>query len=136
MTMNGVAQGESWDYKQMFKSVVKLLIGGGLGATVYLLTAKTILDQTHLSCDLEFSRFLVEASRLPAEILLDSIMSPESSFYRPVRSLIAGMPYAVLGSLVVLGVRKRILLVMVLLTGLYLCLSLFAVAFMVAATCA
>lgn len=134
--MNGVSQAKSWDCKQIFKSVVRLLIGGVLGATAYLLTAKTIRAETHISCELEFSRSLVEASTISAAILLDSIMSRKSSFFQPLLSLVASIPYAVLGSLVVLGVRKRILLLVMLLTGLYLCLSWFVLGFLVAATCA
>ena len=135
MTMNSTAQKKAWEVRHVFWSVVKLLVGGFLGATAYLLIAKIIVDRTFMGCSPGFFRSVIEASKFPASMLVGS-MNPESMFYQPVQYLLASVPYAILGALIVSGSKRTVILVVGLLTLLGLCASLLLWVFYIGFICA
>jgi hypothetical protein len=123
MAVNGTTQIKTLKNKQILWSIVRLLLGAVLGATVYLVTANIIVDKTYGGCYPGFFRGVIESSKFPAWILIGSIMSPESKFYQPVQYLLASIPYAILGALIALGSKKVAVLIVGLLTVLFPCVS-------------
>ena len=122
--------------KLSLTSVVKLLLGGALGATAYIVVAQRIIDQTDVNCSTGSLRSLVEGSTFLASLLLQSMMLMASPYYQPSVFLLSSIPYIILGALAALRVSKIILVVVFLLTILWLCLSVFLWAFFMAAICA
>ena len=118
------------------KSVIKLLLGGALGAIVYIVVAGIIVDQTEVSCSTGYIRSLVEGSTFLASLLVQSTMLTTSPYYQLSVFLLSSIPYVILGALTTLRVNKIILFVVLLLTILSLCLSAFLWAFFMAAICA
>jgi hypothetical protein len=137
MTMNGTTQIRTWTNKRIFWSAVRVLIGGAFGVIVYFLIANKIVDQTHIGCyETEFIRSMVEASTFLPSLLVQSIMSTQSVYYQPWLYALSSIPYAILGALIVLRVKKLIVLVVGLLTLCCLGLSWLLWAFFMAAICA
>ena len=122
--------------KLSLKSIIKLLLGGALGAIAYIVVAQSISNQTEVNCSTGYTRSLVEGSTFLASLLLQSMMLTTSQYYQPSVFLLSSIPYAILGALTALRVNKIILLIILLLTILYLCFFGFLWAFIMAAICA
>jgi hypothetical protein len=133
--MNDVTQVKSLENKKIFWAA-KALIGGVLGATVYLLTAKIIVDQTYSGCYPEFSRSVVEGSKFLPWVLVSSIMRSESRLYQPVQYLLASIPYAVLGAFIASSSKRIVILIVACLAFVFLCTSWLLYAFFMSSMCA
>jgi hypothetical protein len=134
--MNETNRRKSLVKKLSLKSVIKLLLGGALGAIAYIVVARVIVDQTDVSCSTGYLRSLVEGSTFLASLLVQSMMLTTSSYYQPFVLLLSSIPYAILGALMALKVNKIIVFVAGLLTVFILCLSGLLWAFFMAAICA
>ena len=104
---------------------VKFLFGFFPGAIAYILIARIIVNQTTLGCyQTGFARNMIEATMLPAGILLGLIDFPSQRPHELVKYAISSLPYAILGGLISSGLR-RIALYLLILLIICFCLSLF-----------
>ena len=113
------------DNKKIYQSMFRFLVGGALGAIVYILIAQSVVDQTELRCSQTgLIRTIAESSIFPASAFAPLIAHPQAIYYRPVLYGLASTPYALLGALIALRVNKVILLLVGFVTILWLCLWL------------
>ena len=112
------------------------MIGAILGVVSYLWIAKIAMHQTPVGChNIGILRSVIEASMFPATVLMESTISSKSSFYQPATYGLSSIPYAVLGALLVVGSKRRIIFIASLITMSWLGLSVCAWAFIMAMIC-
>ena len=108
---------------QMFRSAGRVLVGGILGATAYIVTARIVIAQSVVDYDLGFIRHVIDVSLFPAGLLLLLTVSDKSIFYLPAVYGLSSLPYAVLGALVAVRANKIIILLVLLVMALFFCVS-------------
>ena len=123
MTTNRNTPIKTYQNKQIFRSAVRLLFGGILGATAYI--GIIVIDQSVLDYDLGFIRHVIDASLFPAALLVLLTVPDKSIFYLPTIYGLSSLPFAVLGALIADRVEKVMILLFIFLITFYLCLSWF-----------
>jgi hypothetical protein len=114
---------KSYRNKQIFQDAVRLLLGGILGATAYIVTAILVIEQSAVDYDLGFIRHVIDVSLFPAGILFWFAVPEDSIYYLPGIYGLSSLPYAVLGALVALRANAIIIWLVLLLITFFLCVS-------------
>ena len=94
--------------------IARPLIGGALGSIIYIVIAKTIIDNTTMSCAPETIRLVIEATLLPASVLVESFGD------EPVLYLLSSIPYAILGSSILSSKIETSIVVSICIVGCFL----------------
>ena len=78
-------------------SIVRSPIGAALGSTIYILFAKIVMDQPAELCDPGTIRLIIEATLLPASLLVAPSFPRDDPL---ILYLLSSLPYAMLGSFI------------------------------------
>ena len=109
--------------------IARPFIGGALGSIIYMLIAKTIMEQPNtIFCELKNIKLVIEATLLPAWFLVGSFVD------EPILYFVSSIPYAILGSSILNLKTKTTIIVSICIICCFL-LSFIFLAFGLAISC-